>query len=435
MLECWIASITPLLQYSNTPIKHSSCLCVFAVNNMNTQQETIAMEDRHTPPFFNKIPIAIERGEGIYAWDQTGKRYIDLTSGWGVTCLGHAHPVITQALTEQSQKILQNPSSGLTYSPVRAKLISLLTTILPSNLTHIFFGSSGAEANDASMKLARKVTGRLDIIPTLKSFHGRTMSTTSATGQARHRDRYNDCLPPNYRFVPFNDLPALAKEMDKDVAAVLLEPIQGEGGVNVPADDYLEGVSELCRKNNSLLIIDEIQTGFCRTGSMFAVDGQNAQVDFLTMAKGLAGGFPLSAFAMSEEIAAKIEKGDHGGTYCGNPLGCAVAYAVINYLLEHDIATHVKTLGTSLLAKFQQWQQQYTPVISEVRGKGLLLALEINEPGIASAIYKQCIEEGVLLNLTQGNVLRVFPALTITEAEAEEGLRILRRVFEQVVNN
>ncbi|MCP4399134.1 MAG: aspartate aminotransferase family protein [bacterium] len=399
-----------------------------------TQAETIAIEQAHTPPFFTKLPISIERGEGIYAWDQNEKKYLDFTAGWGVTSLGHAHPVIVEALTEQSRKMIQTPSAGLTYSPVRAKLLALMQTILPENLTHIFFGSSGAEANDASMKLARKITGRTDIISTLNSFHGRTMSTASATGQAKHRDRFTSFLVPNFRFVPFDDLDALANELDRDVAAVLLEPIQGEGGVNVPSEGYLAGVSDLCRKHGALLIVDEIQTGFCRTGSMFAIDGQRANVDFLTMAKGIAGGFPISAFAMSGELAAKVETGDHGGTYCGNPLGCAVADAVIRYLIEHDICNHVQKLGASVLKRLEQWQTTYPSVISNVRGKGLLLAMEISNPEIASAIYTQSIDEGLLLNLTRGKVIRIFPALTITEEEAEEGLNILGRVIERMAN-
>jgi len=391
---------------------------------MNSQQETMNIEDTHTPPFFQKLPIAIERGDGVRVWDQTGKEYLDLTAGWGVTCIGHASPVITKALIEQSQKIVQNPSSGLTYSPARAKLLELMTTILPSNLTRVFFGSSGAEVNDAVIKLARKITGRLDVISSLKSFHGRTISTASATGQTKHRERFNP-LMPNYRFVPYSDLAAMDAALDEHVAAVVLEPIQGEGGINLPSPGYLEGVSKLCQQRGALLIIDEVQTGFCRTGSMFAVDGLDLHIDFLTMAKGIAGGFPFAAFAMSEELSAKVEKGDHGGTYCGNPLGCAVAYAVINYLIEHDIAAHSAALGEKLLVRLREWQARYPKLITDVRGKGLLLALEISSPEIASKIYFDALDAGVMLNITQGNVIRIFPALTITDAEADEGLTIV----------
>ena len=286
--------------------------------------DTIAIEDAHMPPFSAKIPIAIARGEGAYAWDEEDNRYLDLTAGWGVTSIGHAHPVIQAALAEQGARILQNPESGLTYSPARARLLSLLVDLLPPNLTRVFFSNSGAEANDAAIKLARKVTGRRELIATEGSFHGRTISTVSATGQASHRDK-SDPLVPGCRFVPYDDLAALERSLDRAVAAVIVEPIQGEGGVRIPAADYLEGVSRLCRANGALLIVDEVQTGFCRTGPMFAIRSTGAEADFLTMAKGIAGGLPLGAFAVSEEVSAKMEPGDHGGTYCGNPLACAVA--------------------------------------------------------------------------------------------------------------
>ncbi|MEI7637592.1 MAG: aminotransferase class III-fold pyridoxal phosphate-dependent enzyme, partial [Syntrophus sp. (in: bacteria)] len=257
-----------------------------------TTAKTIQVEDKYTPPFFRKIPVSIERGAGVHVWNEEGNRFIDFTSGWGVTCLGHAHPVITDALLEQSKKIIQNPNSGLTYSPVRARLLSLMSGILPPPLTRVFFSNSGAEANDAAIKLARKATGRLDVIAMDQSFHGRTISTTSATGQTKHREKYNP-LMPNYQFVPYDDLEALRRAFNNNVAALILEPIQGEGGVIIPADSYLKEVSRLCKANNSLLIIDEIQTGFCRTGPMFAIGSLNVEADFMTMAKGIAGGFPF----------------------------------------------------------------------------------------------------------------------------------------------
>lgn len=400
---------------------------------MDKQKNTIAIEDAHFAPFFNKTPVSIERGEGIYVWDEDGNKYVDFTAGWGVTCLGHAHPVIIEALAAQSRKIMQNPNSGITYSPARAKLISLLMEILPEGLTRVFFSNSGAEANDASIKLARKATGRLDVISTDLSFHGRTISTASATGQAKHRDKFKP-LMPNFRFVPFNDLNAMARVLNGDVAAVILEPIQGEGGVNLPAEGYLETVSALCKKNGSYLIIDEVQTGFCRTGSMFAIDGMNMKPDFFTLAKGIAGGFPFGAFAMTEEVSLKLQKGDHGGTYCGNPLGCAVACAVIKHLLETDVRSNVESVGSFICEKLKTLQQAHPAIIKTVRGKGLLLAMEMADPQVATEILDKSLRLGLFVNLTQGNVIRVFPALNIRKEEAEEGLELLVKAISLVAD-
>ena len=396
-----------------------------------TTTRTMEIEDKHSPPFFNKIPISITRGEGVYVWDENNRKYLDFTSGWGVTSIGHANPVITNALQEQGRKIIQNPNSGLTYSPARARLLELLQQILPGNLTRVFFSNSGAEANDAALKMARKVTGRTDVVSSNQSFHGRTISTASATGQAQHRAKFNP-LMPNYKFIPFNDIPSLEEALDARVAAVILEPIQGEGGVQVPADGYLESVSRLCKANGSLLIVDEIQTGFCRTGPMFAIDSLDVEADFFTMAKGMAGGFPLGAFAVSEAVAAQFEVGDHGGTYCGNPLGCAVSHGVIKYLLDHDISSNVASMSRLALRRMRSWQQENTEMISDIRGKGLLLLLEFKEEKTATTVSNYCQEHALFVRQTQGNAIRIFPALTITKKELEEGLAILENALQQV---
>ena len=396
--------------------------------------DTIEIENKYAIPFFNKIPISIERGEGIYVWDENGNRYIDFTSGWGVTCLGHAHPVIVEAISQQSRKIIQNPSSGLTYSPVRARLLDLMGQILPGRLRRVFFSNSGAEANDAAIKLARKVSGRLDVVSTNKSFHGRTISTASATGQAKHREKFNP-LMPNYRFVPYNDIDALKKEMNDRLAAVILEPIQGEGGVNLSSNGYLKIASDLCEKNGTYLIIDEVQTGFCRTGSMFAIDGLDIKVDFMTMAKGIGGGFPIGAFAVSQEIADKIEVGDHGGTYCGNPLGCAVAYAVIKFLKDNHIGEHVLAMGRIIRERLARLQERFKSSITDVRGKGLLIAVEFQNDALAKAVMSECMNRRMFVNVTQGNILRLFPALNITAEEIQEAISIFESAVETTAGN
>ena len=395
--------------------------------------ETIKIENSHMPPFFTKIPVSIERGEGVYVWDEEGNKYLDLTAGWGVTSIGHAHPAIQTALTKQAARILQNPNSGLTYSPVRARLLSLLEDILPANLTRVFFTNSGAEANDAAIKLARKVMGRQNVVAMEGSFHGRTISTASATGQAKHREKYNP-LMPGYLFVPYGDPDAIRRTLNDDVAAVIVEPVQGEGGVQIPSDGYLEDLSRLCRANGTLLIVDEIQTGFCRTGPMFAIGETKAQVDFLTMAKGIAGGFPLGAFAISEEVSDRLEVGDHGGTYCGNPLGCAVAHAVIRYLLDNNISAHVSELGRSTLAELGRWKEMYPGVVMGVRGKGLLLFVEFSDEATAAKVSDECLARRVFVRQTHGNGIRVFPALNIERGQLMDGLETFRSAVETVAN-
>jgi len=393
---------------------------------------TMRTEDRYSPPFFKKIPVSIERGAGVYVWDEEGNRYLDFTSGWGVTCLGHSHPAITAALLEQGGKIMQNPDSGLTYSPARARLLELLAEIIPLPLTRVFFSSSGAEANDAAIKLARKVTGRLDVISMEQSFHGRTISTASATGQTKHREKFNP-LMPNYRFIPYDDLGALRKTLDGKVAALIMEPIQGEGGVIIPADDYLREAGRLCKANGTLLIVDEIQTGFCRTGPMFASGPSRAEADFMTMAKGIAGGFPFGAFAMTEEVAAKLEQGDHGGTYCGNPLGCAVACAVIRYLIDNDISSAVARTGEFALGRLRQWMETYPERIVAVRGRGLLMAIEFRDEKTATDVAAECLARRFFVRQTQGRMIRIFPALNIRHEEMEEGLLLLEEAIYHTI--
>ena len=386
--------------------------------------ETIAVENAHMPPFFAKTPISIERGEGVRVWDEEGRRYLDLTAGWGVTSIGHAHPVIVRALAEQGARILQNPDSGLTYSPARARLLELLAGILPAGLTRVFFTNSGAEANDAAVKLARKATGRTEVIATEGSFHGRTISMVSATGQARHRDKFRPQMP-GYAFVPYGRADAVEATLDDRVAAVIVEPVQGEGGVRVPPPDYLRELSRLCRANGSLLVVDEVQTGFCRTGPLFATTATGAEADLLTLAKGIAGGFPLGAFAMTDAVAERLEAGDHGGTYCGNPLACAVAEAVIRHLIDEGITARVDELGAEALARMSAWAGRFPGVVTGVRGVGLLLLVEFVDERTAGAVAAECLRRGVFVRQTQGTGIRVFPALTITREELDEGLTAL----------
>ncbi len=392
---------------------------------------TIDTEDKHTPGFFKKTPASVEYGRGVYVWDENNKKYLDFTSGWGVTCIGHANEVIIRALHEQGQKIIQNPNSGLTYSPVRAKLLKLLIKIMPQGLTRVFFTNSGGESNDAAIKLARKATGRTGVISTHQSYHGRTLGTVSATGQAKHRERFNP-LMPDYRFVRYGSLSEMERSLNEDVAAVIVEPVQGEGGVNIPPDNYLSEINAMCKKNGTLLIVDEVQTGFYRTGPAFVSSAREISPDILTMAKGIAGGFPFGAFAMTEELNSLLEPGDHGGTYCGNPLGCAVSCAVIDYLLKSRIWGNVEEMGQYSIERLNILKYKYPEIIKEIRGQGLLLLMETSDDKTAADIIDKSLSNGLLLNLIQGKCIRIIPALNIREEELGEGFSILEKVMNSI---
>lgn len=392
---------------------------------------TIEIEDTYLVNFCEKVPLSIDKGVGSKVWDETGKEYLDFTSGWAVTSLGYSHPVITAAIIEQSQKIIHNPNSSLTYSPSRAKLLLNLVKILPQTINKIFFTNSGAEANDAAMKLARKITGRKKIISAIKSFHGRTLATVSATGQSIQRNRFN-VLVPNIEFFNYNDSNSFLKCVDNDSAAVILELIQGEGGVNIAKREFVENVVSICKENGILIIVDEIQTGFYRTGPAFLFEEYGIEPDFFTMAKGIAGGFPFGAVAVRNEIAEKIEKGDHGGTYNGNPLGCAVAAAVINYMFETDIGSKVKQLEIIIGTMLKECMTECPEVVNDIRGKGLLWALEFSNEWYASEVFLIAQESGLLLNLKHGTIIRIFPALTITEEEVIDGMNIIRKAVSGI---
>lgn len=395
---------------------------------------TIETEDRLGITFCNRQPVSIERGEGCRVWDESGNEYLDFTSGWGVTCLGHSHPVITDAIFKQAQKIIQNPNSGFTYSPPRARLLRLLSEVMPMRSAKIYFANSGAEANDVALKLARKITNRTKIVSTLGSFHGRTLNTLSVSGGKQNAERFLPILQGN-RFVPFGDISQMREAIDEHTAAVIVEPIQGEGGVRIPDADYLVEVAALCKRYGVLLIVDEIQTGFCRTGKFFALEHCPSTVspDMLTMGKGIAGGFPFAAFAVSERVSRLLEKGDHGGTFCGNPLACAVAAAVVELLQKQRIADSVAILGKLLLGQLQRIAEEYPSVVRSVRGKGLLCAIEMHSDAQVSALTEAALQRGLLVTPTRNRVVRLIPPLTLSELDLRLGLSRLESAMASVV--
>jgi len=395
---------------------------------------SIEIEDRLGITFCNRQAIAIERGEGCVVWDEDGKEYLDFTSGWGVTCLGHSHPLITAAIVKQAQKIIQNPNSGFTYSPSRAKLLETLSGVLPDNLAKIYFVNSGAEANDAAIKLARKITGKSRIVSTLASFHGRTFNTLSVSGGRDSAEQFLPALEGN-SFVPFGDFPALNAAIDDKTAAVILEPIQGEGGVRIPNDEYFASVALLCRVRGVLLIIDEIQTGFCRTGKFFAIEHSQTSIapDIMTMGKGIAGGFPFAAFAVSASVDRQLTKGDHGGTFCGNPLACAVAAAVVDHLRAENMADKVARSGKLMIDGLHKLRDKYPRLIGPIRGKGLLCAFELGSDHMVTKVTEAALNRGLLVTPTRNRIIRLIPALIVTQGEIARGLELLESALASVV--
>ena len=395
---------------------------------------SIEIEDRLGITFCNRQSIAIERGDGCLVWDEKGNEYLDFTSGWGVTCLGHSHPLITDAIIKQAQKIIQNPNSGFTYSPSRAKLLETLSGVLPSNLTKIYFANSGAEANDAAIKLARKITGKSKIVSTLASFHGRTFNTLSVSGGRDNAEQFLPALEGNC-FVPFGNFSTLNAAIDEETAAVILEPIQGEGGVRIPGDEYFAAVAHLCRERGVLLIIDEIQTGFCRTGKFFAIEHSQPSIapDIMTMGKGIAGGFPFAAFAVSASVDKQLSKGDHGGTFCGNPLACAVAAAVVNHLQTENLADKVAKSGEVMIDGLHKLRKKYPNLIGSIRGKGLLCAFELDSDELVAKVTEAALKKGLLVTPTRNRIIRLIPALIVTEAEITRGLKLLESALASVV--
>ncbi len=296
-----------------------------------TLDEVQQREARTFLPVVNRMPIALVRGEGSRVWDVEGREYVDLTAGWGVTAIGHCHPRLVQAISQQAGALMQ--TTNLFYTLPQLDLSETLAEVTPPEITRSFFVSSGAEAVEGALKMAHRATGRRKFVSTADSFHGRTLGALQVIGQAKHRDAYRELMPEQV-MVPFDDVAAAEAAIDAETAAVIVEPVQGEGGVNVPSPGYLAKLLELAHAAGALLILDEIQTGIGRTGRMLALEHEGVVPDILALGKGLGGGFPIAAFLCTEEVSETVSAGDHGGTYAGNPLACAAANATLSVVQE-----------------------------------------------------------------------------------------------------
>lgn len=375
---------------------------------------------------FKRLPVTLVRGQGSRVWDDENRCYLDFVSGWAVNSLGHCHPAVVGALEEQARKLIH--VSNQFYSVPQLELAQLL--VENSCLDRVFFCNSGAEANEGAIKLARRygqihLHGAYEIITACDSFHGRTLFMTAATGQRRFQSLY-DPLPAGFVNVPYNDVEAVQKATSSQTCGVLLEPIQGEGGVNIPDADYLEEVRRWCEDKGILFILDEVQTGIGRTGTLFAYEQFGVKPDIMTLAKGLGSGVPIGAFLSREEVSV-FSPGEHGTTFGGNPLVCAAAHAALQFIIENDIPGHAGEAGKYFMGKLEELKEEFD-MINDVRGRGLLIALGLTRE-IADEIVKQCLERGLLVNKLKPDALRFMPPLNVTFAEIDEAVDILRQVL------
>jgi predicted acetylornithine/succinylornithine family transaminase len=381
----------------------------------------------HTPNYGSRAPICLVRGDGLRVWDSDGREYLDFGSGIAVTSLGHCHPRVTGAIQEAAATLLH--VSNLYHSAPQIHLAKLL--VEHSFADRVFFSNSGAEANEAALKLARKYaherlsTDRSEVIATQNSFHGRTLATVTATGQPKYQHGFEP-LMPGFKHVPYNDLRAMERAIDNRTAAVLVEPIQGEGGVHVPDDDYLPGLRKLCDEAGALLIFDEIQTGVGRTGRLWCYEHAGVEPDVMTLAKALANGVPIGAMLTREEIASVLTAGTHGSTFGGTPFVCSVALATLATIIEERIPEQAARVGRHLVAGLRRLQQE-SRTITAIRGRGLLVGIEMTVP--AGSIVDGCREAGMLVLSAGDRVLRLAPPLIATEKDCDRGLEVLASVL------
>ena len=380
---------------------------------------------------YKRLPLFIVKGRGNRVYDGEGREYLDFVSGLAVNNLGHCNPRVTVAFQKQAQRLVH--TSNLFYTEPQVKLARLL--VENSFADKVFFCNSGAEANEAAIKLVRKYShekgnGRFEIITALNSFHGRTMATLTATGQDRFHKGF-DPLVPGFSYVPFNDIAALEKAITEKTAAVMIEPVQGEGGVNIPDRDYLKRLREICDANGILLVFDEVQTGIGRTGKLFAYQHSGIAPDIMTLAKALGGGLPIGAMLAKDHIAAAFTPGTHASTFGGTPLVCSAAIEVIKLITEDDlILDNCRRMGDYLVAELNDLKLKYPHLIKDVRGKGLLTGMELNISG--DTIVSECIKRGVIINCTMERVLRFLPPLDVSQEDIDKLAETLREVLNSI---
>jgi len=388
-----------------------------------TTQDILALFDQYVIPNYTRLPAALVRGEGSRVWDADGNSYLDLFPGWGVDGIGHCHPRVVAAVQAQAAKLLHVANNwyiepqGLLAKHVSEKSFGGLC----------FFCNSGAEANEAAIKLARKHSGpgKFKIITAYNSFHGRTLATVAATAQPKYHAGFYP-LPPGFVHVPFDDADVITKVIDAETCAIMVEPIQGEGGVNVPTDDYLPRLRQICDECGILLIFDEVQTGCGRTGKWFGHQHWGVTPDIMTLAKALGGGMAIGAMTAKPAIARSLTPGSHASTFGGNPIACAGGVAAFEAIEEEGLLENATRIGETVKARLRALAEK-VDLIADVRGKGCMIGIELTVPG--ADIVSRCMEQGVIINCTHDTVLRLLPSMATTEAEIAEGLDIIEKVL------
>ena len=386
---------------------------------MNTQ-ELIKIEDDYFINTFTRQPIVLDHGEGVKVTDIDGNEYLDMFAGIAVNALGHNHPKLVKAIQEQAEKLIH--ISSIYYN--EPALIYAKKLIEMTSFDRIFYANSGAEANEGAIKLAVKYTGKSEVISTVESFHGRTVVTLAATGHEHYHEPFKAILPKGFINVPYNDIEAIKEAITENTAAIIVEPIQGEGGVNVPDIEYLQEIEKICHENDIVFIVDEVQTGFGRCGTLFAHELFDVKPDIMTMAKGIGGGVPMGGILATEKVASAFVPGDHGTTFGGGPLVCAAANAVLDTIVDENILDNVNEVGDYFISELKKLDKD---VIAEVRGKGLMVGLELTKPG--AEYVEKLREAGFLINCTADKVLRFVPPLIITKEEVDEFVKALDEIL------
>lgn len=396
-----------------------------------TTNEVFEESRKYIMNTYKRLPLFIVKGRGNRVYDADGKEYLDFVSGLAVNNIGHCNPRVTVAFQKQAQRLVH--TSNLFYTEPQVKLAKLL--VENSFADKVFFCNSGAEANEAAIKLIRKYssekeTGRYEIITALDSFHGRTMATLTATGQDKFHKGFEP-LVPGFSYVPFNDIAAVEKAINDKTAAVMIEPIQGEGGVNIPDRDYLKRLREICDLNGILLVLDEVQTGIGRTGKLFAYQHTGIEPDIMTLAKGLGGGLPIGAMLAKDHVASAFTPGTHASTFGGTPLVCSAAVEVMKILTEDEIILdNCRRMGSYLVDELNNLKLKYPDMIKDVRGKGLLIGMELNIAG--EDVVRECLKKGVIINCTMERVLRFLPPLDISQPDIDKVIETLTGVFNGI---